>query len=114
MKVSLCGPHSLETSTLAPTAVELLAPELGSEPLFRMNWYLSHQVGLWLVFWASVLTAKETKRTESKADLPLIMTSSRKDYVDTAQDSDGFSSRKRILRRSFRRGCAARAGRASR
>src|SRR5205823_11721467 len=47
MKVSLCGPHSLDTSTLVPkvpagaAAVDCSA----AGPLLRMNWYLSHQVG---------------------------------------------------------------------
>src|SRR5438132_2448424 len=45
MNVSLCGPHSFETSTFAPTASEEIPPGLGSEPFFSRNWYLSHQVG---------------------------------------------------------------------
>src|SRR6478609_4718488 len=52
MNVSLCGPHSLETSTLVPTLTEAVVPRLPSEPLFKMNWYLSHQVGSWEAFWA--------------------------------------------------------------
>src|SRR5947208_7982988 len=45
MNVSLCGPHSFETSTFAPTASEEIPPGLGSEPFFSRNWYLSHHVG---------------------------------------------------------------------
>src|SRR6266545_7874342 len=46
MNVSLCGPHSLETSTLAPAAMEVVTPGAGSAPDLAINWYLSHQVGL--------------------------------------------------------------------
>src|SRR2546426_8070990 len=45
MYVSLCGPHSLETSTLLPTVTDAVLPLAGSEPLFFRYWYLSHQVG---------------------------------------------------------------------
>ena len=44
MYVSLCGPHSFETFTLAPTAIDCVVPTAGSAPLWR-NWYFSHQVG---------------------------------------------------------------------
>lgn len=53
MKVSLCGPHSLDTSTLLPKLTEVVVLRLPSEPLFRMNSYLSHQVGSWEAFWAA-------------------------------------------------------------
>src|SRR5713101_2421782 len=46
MKVSLCGPHSLETSTLAPAADDAVPPGAGSEPNLASHWYFSHQVGL--------------------------------------------------------------------
>src|SRR5437867_7511141 len=46
MKVSLCGPHSSDTSTLAPAATEVVEPVSGSGPVLAMSWYLSHQVGL--------------------------------------------------------------------
>src|SRR5437016_9927025 len=45
MKVSLCGPHSFETSTLPLTLVEEVLSGLASPPLSRMNSYLLHQVG---------------------------------------------------------------------
>src|SRR5712692_6607207 len=45
MNVSLCGPHSFETSTFVPTASEEIPPGLGPEPFLSRNWYLSHQVG---------------------------------------------------------------------
>src|SRR5229473_6236510 len=45
MNVSLCGPHSLETSTLPPMLAECEL-EPGRIPLpFWMRWYLFHQVG---------------------------------------------------------------------
>jgi hypothetical protein len=37
MYVSLCGPHSFETSTFVPTVAEEVEPALGMGPLFRMN-----------------------------------------------------------------------------
>src|SRR5215471_11132496 len=46
MEVSLCGPHSLETSTFAPAVKDVVAPGAGSEPNLARYWYLSHQVGL--------------------------------------------------------------------
>src|SRR4051812_2509927 len=48
MNVSLCGPHSLETSTLPPKAFGFAAPALASKALgglLARNWNLSHQVG---------------------------------------------------------------------
>src|SRR5438876_4174045 len=44
MKVSLCGPHSLETSTLLPDDVAAAVTK-ASGPLLSKYWYLSHQVG---------------------------------------------------------------------
>src|SRR5205085_7319119 len=46
MKVSLCGPHSFETSTLPLKFREALGPPPLVGPLFAMYSYLSHQVGL--------------------------------------------------------------------
>src|SRR5213075_1174679 len=47
MYVSLCGPHSLETSTsLAPEATEVVAAPPGISPVLTRYWYFSHQVGL--------------------------------------------------------------------
>ena len=37
MYVSLCGPHSFETSILLPTLTELVDEGAASEPLLRMN-----------------------------------------------------------------------------
>src|SRR3954469_6149974 len=48
MKVSLCGPHSLETSTLPPKAfgrAEVVLDWKKSGGLLARNWNLSHQVG---------------------------------------------------------------------
>src|SRR5712671_4340627 len=45
MKVSLCGPHSLETSTLAPVDAVALTAENASGPFWEMYVNLSHQVG---------------------------------------------------------------------
>src|SRR5207249_9879225 len=50
MYVSLCGPHSFETSTLLPTVTEGVLPLAGSEPLAFRYWYLSHQVGSLVLF----------------------------------------------------------------
>src|SRR5690349_9582826 len=58
MKVSLCGPHSFDTSTLLPTETELVGPDPGSEPLSRRNSYLLHQVGSWELFWAATFTGR--------------------------------------------------------
>src|SRR5947209_10948586 len=55
INVSLCGPHSLETSTLAPTLSDEFAPAGLSAAWFSRYWYLFHQVGLWeLLFWANI------------------------------------------------------------
>src|SRR5256884_2767758 len=45
MYVSDCGPHSFETSTFVPYAIDCVAPPAASAPPFWMYWYLSHQVG---------------------------------------------------------------------
>src|SRR5947209_83296 len=45
MKVSLCGPHSLEMSTLLPKAIEPVEPPPSTGPFLAMYVYLSHQVG---------------------------------------------------------------------
>src|SRR5438270_9583415 len=46
MNVSLCGPHSFETSTFPWKFREALGPPPMVGPLCAMYWYLSHQVGL--------------------------------------------------------------------
>src|SRR5438105_4563084 len=46
MKVSLCGPHSFETSTLGPTESDPVPPGEASGACVERYWYLSHQVGL--------------------------------------------------------------------
>src|SRR5690242_7278081 len=56
MKVSLCGPHSLDTSTFPLTAIELVVNGAASPPLSRMNSYLLHQVGSCELFCASTFT----------------------------------------------------------
>src|SRR5689334_4223271 len=45
MNVSLWGPHSFETSTLAPPVGRVGAGANSDAPLLRMYAYLSHQVG---------------------------------------------------------------------
>src|SRR5437588_7146721 len=52
MKVSLCGPHSFETSTLPPAVVEEVLSGAASPPLSRMNSYFVHHVGSCELFWA--------------------------------------------------------------
>src|SRR6185312_7707496 len=49
MYVSLCGPHSFDTSTFAPTGEELLAPVFPFAAWVERYWYLFHQVGLFAV-----------------------------------------------------------------
>src|SRR5712692_5384610 len=56
MKVSLCGPHSLEAFTLVPTESEpaCLPPEIA--PLVERYRYLAHHVGLWILLFCAVAT----------------------------------------------------------
>src|SRR5436190_22555201 len=58
MKVSLCGPHSFDTSTLPFEVVELVVSGLASPPLSRMNSYLLHQVGSCELLWALTLSGR--------------------------------------------------------
>src|SRR3954454_17233552 len=54
MYVSLCGPHSFETSTFAPEATEVVAPAAVISPFLTRYWYFSHQVGSFeLLVWAN-------------------------------------------------------------
>src|SRR4051812_44542575 len=54
MYVSLCGPHSFETSTLAPEATEAVEPAAVISPFLTRYWYFSHQVGSFeLLVWAN-------------------------------------------------------------
>src|SRR5437763_4003312 len=54
MYVSLCGPHSFETSTFAPDATEVVEPAAVISPFLTRYWYFSHQVGsLELLVWAN-------------------------------------------------------------
>src|SRR5438270_10529461 len=70
INVSLCGPHSLETSTFAPALREEFAPAELSAGWFSRYWYLFHQVGLWeLLFWAKVKTGKAHTSKSSKATI---------------------------------------------
>src|SRR4051812_30462192 len=62
MNVSLCGPHSLETSTLVAVDDDA-AVTSGSAPLLRMNWYLSHQVGSFATGAASAALEKAAAST---------------------------------------------------
>src|SRR5262249_20384919 len=50
MNVSLCGPHSFDTSTLAPTLSEKLVPAALSAGWVNRYWYFFHQVGVLEVF----------------------------------------------------------------
>src|SRR5262244_567473 len=56
MNVSLCGPHSFDTSTFPLTAVELVVNGAASPPLSRMNSYLLHHVGSFGLFCAVTRT----------------------------------------------------------
>ena len=49
MKVSLCGPHSFETSTFAGVEPLVAAARNESGPCWARIWNLSHQVGSWLL-----------------------------------------------------------------
>ena len=52
MKVSLCGPHSFDISTLLPTLSDEVAPPPPLGPLLAIYRYLFHHVGLCeLLFW---------------------------------------------------------------
>src|ERR1043165_2390992 len=62
MKVSLCGPHSLDTSTLPFAVVDELDNGLASPPLSRMNSYLLHHVGLFGSFCALTVRRLYMKR----------------------------------------------------
>src|SRR5438270_9899259 len=53
MKVSLCGPHSFETSTFAGVEPLVAAARNESGPSWARIWNLSHQVGSWLSLAAS-------------------------------------------------------------
>src|ERR1051325_2313607 len=61
MNVSLCGPHSFDTSTLVPTLSEVVAPPVASAPLLAMYWYLSPQVGLWVLLCCVIPCAEKLK-----------------------------------------------------
>src|SRR5262245_13388924 len=72
MKVSLCGPHSFDTSTLAPTLNEELAPAGLSAGWFNKYWYLFHQVGVWellLLFCANAGRAIRAMRSKKAVSL---------------------------------------------
>src|SRR5215831_10603795 len=58
MKVSLCGPHSFETSTLLPTVKDDVVSGEASPPLSRMNSYLLHQVGSFELLCADTLDGR--------------------------------------------------------
>src|SRR2546423_12312538 len=58
MKVSLCGPHSFETSTLLPAAVDVVLSGAASPPLSRMNSYLLHHVGSCELFCADTFAGR--------------------------------------------------------
>src|SRR2546423_8834920 len=63
MKVSLCGPHSFETSTFPFTLIEEVLSGLASPPLSRMNSYLLHHVGSCELFCAVTFGERlETQR----------------------------------------------------
>src|SRR4051794_6469643 len=54
MYVSLCGPHSFETSTFAPDATDVVEPAAVISPFLTRYWYFSHQVGSFeLLVWAN-------------------------------------------------------------
>src|SRR5258708_6070879 len=45
MNVSLCGPHSFETSTLEPTVSEAVLAGAASAACWDRYWYFAHQTG---------------------------------------------------------------------
>src|SRR5215468_1831910 len=61
MNVSLCEPHSFDTSTLVPKLREVVAPPAANAPLLAMYWYLSHQVGLWVLLCCVIPCAEKLK-----------------------------------------------------
>src|SRR5215472_14391941 len=61
IKVSLCGPHSLETSTFAPTLSDDPGPAGLSAGWFSRYWYLFHQVGLCELLFCAVAGARIRK-----------------------------------------------------
>src|SRR5438309_7439198 len=67
IKVSLWGPHSLETSTLLPTLVAVVVAGALSEPLSLMNSYLLHQVGSWAVFSAETFGGGDETETANNS-----------------------------------------------
>src|SRR5437868_3032057 len=67
IKVSLCGPHSFDRSTLLPELREAVGPAWPSGPFLARYVYLSHQVGLWELFSAQAVMAKATIRNLESA-----------------------------------------------
>src|SRR5262245_44276848 len=63
MKVSLCGPHSFETSTFPTTLADMVAPAGESEPFLERYWNLSHHVGALRLFelWAPAVAQKPSR-----------------------------------------------------
>src|ERR1700745_868591 len=66
MKVSLCGPHSLETSTLGPTEAEVLCPAFPFGECVERYWYLFHQLGLsGVLVWPMATKANKRKKART-------------------------------------------------
>src|SRR5690349_13673598 len=63
MKVSLCGPHSFDTSTLLPKLTELVVTLSREKALLETIRYLSHQVGLRVLLFCEK-TSVEQKNIE--------------------------------------------------
>src|SRR5437899_8713086 len=64
MKVSLCGPHSLETSTFVPVDALTVAAENASGPFCEMYVNLFHQVGF---CWVLPASAGEASASAAKS-----------------------------------------------
>src|SRR5712664_1547495 len=86
MNVSLCGPHSLETSTLLPTVRDEPGPPPGEAPFCERYWYFAHQVGLCVVlFWAKTWRDETRQKTAKNTIL-------RRRFMSGLLDSDGQST----------------------
>src|SRR5712664_2762455 len=86
MNVSLCGPHSLETSTLLPTVRDEPGPPPGEAAFCERYWYFAHQVGLCVVlFWAKTWRDETRQKTAKNTIL-------RRRFMNGLLDSYGRST----------------------
>src|SRR5437868_136674 len=99
MKVSLCGPHSLETSTFEPADEAAAAGASGLGPLLSKYWYLSHQVGPFATGAASAEPNNETASTMDATNMwnPSGMTSRVEPYTRPAPEDQIRHGTKSVL-----------------